>query len=95
VREEVPAIWAVQSRLDGGDQTGGDEQLRAALLLSTVVRSPGLRPTRARVAPGSPGLGREGENAMVNSVVGKRPRIHGQSGKNGVEEASGGPEELR
>jgi hypothetical protein len=40
-------------------------------------------------------LGREGENAMVNSVVGKRPRIHGQSGKNGVEEASGGPEELR
>jgi hypothetical protein len=59
------------------DQTGeirpGDERLRAALLLSAAVRSPELRQARARVAPGSPGLGREGENATVNSVAGKRP----------------------
>jgi hypothetical protein len=50
---------------------------------------------RARVAPGSPGLGREGENATTNSVAGKRPRIREQRGKNSGEKASGGLEELR
>jgi hypothetical protein len=40
-------------------------------------------------------LGREGENATVNSVAGKRPRIYGQRGKNDGEKASGGPEVLR
>jgi hypothetical protein len=59
------------------------------------VRSPELRQARARVAPGSPGLGREGENATANSVAGKRPRIRGQRGENGGEKASGGLEELR
>jgi hypothetical protein len=73
VREAVSAIWAVRSRSDEGDQTGGDEWLRAALLISAAARSPELRLARARVAPGSPGLGREGEDATTNSVAGKRP----------------------
>jgi hypothetical protein len=34
----------------------------------------------ATVVPGSPELGREGENDTANSVVGKRPRIRGQRG---------------
>jgi hypothetical protein len=63
----------VRSRSDGGDQTREDERLRAALLLSVAVRSPELGQARARVAPGSPGLGREGENATANSMAGKRP----------------------
>jgi hypothetical protein len=54
-----------------------------------------LRQARARVAPRSSGLGREGEDVMANSVAGKRPRIRGQRGENGGEKASGGPEELR
>jgi hypothetical protein len=44
------------------------------------VRSPELRQARARVAPGSPELGRGEEGATVNSMAGKRPRIHGQRG---------------
>jgi hypothetical protein len=32
-----------------------------------------LRLARARVAPGSPELGWEGENAATNSMAGKRP----------------------
>ena len=40
-------------------------------------------------------MGREGENAMANSMARKRPRIRGQRGENGREMASGGPEELR
>jgi hypothetical protein len=95
VREAVSAIWAVRSRSDGGDQTGGSEQLRAAPLLSTAVRSPELRQACARGVPGSPGLGREGEGATANSTAGKKPRIRGQRGENGGEKASGGPEELR
>jgi hypothetical protein len=43
VREAVPAIRAVRSESDGGDQTEGVEWLRAALLLSVVVRSLELR----------------------------------------------------
>jgi hypothetical protein len=54
---------------------GRDEPLRAALLLSAVVRSLELRQARARVAPGSPGLGRAGEDATTNSVAGKKPQI--------------------
>jgi hypothetical protein len=73
VREAVSAIWAVRSELDGGDQTGGKGRLRAALLFSAVVRSLKLRPTRARVAPRSPELGREGEGATANSMARKRP----------------------
>jgi hypothetical protein len=70
------------------------EQLQAALLLSAAVKSPELGQARARVVPGSPGLGREGANATANSVAGKRPRILGQRGENGGEKASGGPKEL-
>jgi hypothetical protein len=45
----------------------------AAPLLSTTVRSPELRQAQARVALGSPELGREGEGATTNSMAGKRP----------------------
>jgi hypothetical protein len=73
VREAVPAIWVMRSGSNGGDQTGGVKRLRVALLLSAAVRSPELRLARARVALGSPGLGREGENATASSMAGKRP----------------------
>jgi hypothetical protein len=63
----------VRSRSDGGDQTGEGERLRAALLLSAAVRSPELRQACARGVLGSPGLGREGENATANSMAGKGP----------------------
>jgi hypothetical protein len=92
VREAVPAIRAVRSESDGGDQTRGNSRLRAAPLLSAAVKSPELRLARARVAPGSPELGREEEGAMANLMAGKRPRIHGQRGENGGEKASGRPE---
>jgi hypothetical protein len=69
--------------------------LWAAPLLSAAVRSPALRQARARVAPGSPELGREEEDATANSMAGKRPRMHGQRGENDGEKVSGGPEKLR
>ena len=62
------------------------------MFLSAAVRSPELRLARARVAPGSPELGREGENATANSMAGKRPRIRGQRGENDREKVSVGPE---
>jgi hypothetical protein len=70
-----------------GIKPGRGERLQAALLLSTVVRQ-----AQARVAPGSPDLDREGENATTNSMAGKRPRIRGQRGENDGEKVSGGPE---
>jgi hypothetical protein len=73
VREAVPAVLAVRSESDGGDQTRGDGRLWAALFLSMAVRSPELRLARARVAPGSPELGREEEGAKANSMAGKGP----------------------
>jgi hypothetical protein len=57
----------------GGIRPGKDERLRATLLLSTVVKSPELRQARARVAPGSPRLGREGENATARDGNGYKP----------------------
>jgi hypothetical protein len=84
---------AIKIRRERSDR--GGERLRAAPLLSTVVKSPKFVQAHARVVLGSPGLGREGENATANSVAGKRPRIRGQRGENGREKASGGPEELR
>jgi hypothetical protein len=66
-----------------------------ALFLSTAVGSPELRLARARVAPGSLELGREGENATTNSMAGKRPWIHEHRGENSGEKVSGGPEELQ
>jgi hypothetical protein len=59
VREAVPAVGAMRSESDGGDHTRGDGRLRAVLFLSAAVRSAELRLARARVAPGSPELGRE------------------------------------
>jgi hypothetical protein len=56
-----------------GIRSGRGERLRAALLLSAAVRSPELRLARARVALGSPELGREGEGTTANSMAGKRP----------------------
>jgi hypothetical protein len=56
-----------------GIKPGRGERLQAALLLSAAVKSLELRQARARVAPGSPELGREGENATANSMAGKRP----------------------
>jgi hypothetical protein len=67
----------------------------AAPLLFMAVRSPELRRARARVAPGSPELGREGEGATANSMAGKKPQIHGQRGENSGERVSGGPEKLQ
>jgi hypothetical protein len=56
-----------------GIRPGGNRRLQAAPLLSAAVRSSELRLVRARVAPGSPELGREGESATTNSMAGKRP----------------------
>jgi hypothetical protein len=44
------------------------------------------------VAPGSPELGRGEEGATVNSMAGKRPRIHGQRGRGRHGELHGGEE---
>jgi hypothetical protein len=44
-----------------------------APLLSAAVRSPELRQAQARMALGTPELGREGEGATTNSMAGKRP----------------------
>jgi hypothetical protein len=44
-----------------------------APLLSAAVKSLELRQARARVAPGSPELGRGEEDATANSMAGKRP----------------------
>ena len=52
---------------------GEGERPRAAPLLLATEKSPELGQARARVAPKSPGLGRVGENATMNSVAGKRP----------------------
>jgi hypothetical protein len=52
---------------------GGGERLRAAPLLLVTVKSPELGQARAKVVPGLPGLGREGENDTdtANSLAGK------------------------
>ena len=66
-------IWTMRFESDGGDQTWEGGWLWAVLFFFAAVRSPELRLARARVAPGSPELGREGENATTNSMAGKRP----------------------
>jgi hypothetical protein len=42
------------------------------------VKSPELGRTRATAVPGSPELGRDGENDTANSVAGLWPRVRGQ-----------------
>jgi hypothetical protein len=57
-------------------QRGSDRGGRTAVDGAVPLRGGGvgeLRLARARVAPGSPELGREGENATANSMAGKRP----------------------
>jgi hypothetical protein len=57
-----------------GEISPGETDVReAAPLLSTAVRSLELRQARARVAPGSPELGRGEEGATANSMARKRP----------------------
>jgi hypothetical protein len=64
-----------------GIRPGKNRRLQAALLLSAAVRSPELKLARARVALGSPELGREEEGATANSMAGKgvTPGFKGQS----------------
>jgi hypothetical protein len=76
--KRYPAVQTVRSESDGGEIRPRENRwLQAASLLSTTARSPDLRQARATVAPGSPELGRGEEGATVNSMAGKRPRIHG------------------
>jgi hypothetical protein len=90
IRDLGRAIKIGQGRSDRGG-----ERLWAVLLLYAAVKSTELGQARARVVSGSPGLGRDGENATTNSVAGKRPRIRGHRGENGGEKASGEVEKLR
>jgi hypothetical protein len=71
VREVVSCDLGRAIKIGWGDHTWGGERLRAAPLLSAAVKSPKLGQARARVVPGSPRLGREGENNTANSVAGK------------------------
>jgi hypothetical protein len=89
--KRYPAISAVQSGLNGGDQTRRGERLRAASLLPTAVKSPELGRVRAMAVPGSPELVREGEDDLVNSMAGLWPRDRGQRGGNDGGKAPGGP----
>jgi hypothetical protein len=73
VREAVSRSPGRSIRIGRRGSDRGNRRLRAAPLLSTAVRSPELRRARARVAPGSPELGRGEEGATVNSMAGKGP----------------------
>jgi hypothetical protein len=73
VREAVSRGPSHSIKIGRGGSDQKNRRLRAALLLSAVVRSPELRQAQARVAPGSPELGREEEGATANSMAGKRP----------------------
>jgi hypothetical protein len=72
-RSGIPRSGPCNEDRTEGIKPGRGERLRAALLLSTAVSSPELGLVRARVAPGSPELDREEENATVNLMAGKRP----------------------
>jgi hypothetical protein len=72
--KQYRVVWAVRSESDSGEIRSRENRwLRAASLLSMAVRSLELRQARARVAPGSPELGRGEEGATANSMAGKRP----------------------
>jgi hypothetical protein len=71
--KRYPAVRAVRSRSDRGNQTMETDVCEAAPLLSAAVRSPELRQARARVASGSPELGRGEQGATANSMAEKRP----------------------
>jgi hypothetical protein len=61
------------NQMEGEIRPRENRWLWATPLLSTAVRSSELRQARARVAPGSPELGRGEEGATANSMAGKRP----------------------
>jgi hypothetical protein len=71
--EGESALTERVQRQRGNRWLQGSEGMRAALLLSAAVRSPKMRRAQARVAPGSPELGRGEEGAMTNSMAGKGP----------------------
>jgi hypothetical protein len=73
VRSGIPRFRPFDLNRTEGKSDRGNRRLRAAPLLSAVVRLLELRQARARVAPGSLELGREGEGATANSMAGKRP----------------------
>jgi hypothetical protein len=60
-------------KIGRGKSDRGNKRLRVAPLLSAVVRSSELRLAQARVALGSPKLGKGEEGATTNSMAGKRP----------------------
>jgi hypothetical protein len=95
VREAVSRDLGRAIKIGRGDQTGGDERLWVAPLLLAMVKSPELGRARATAVPGSPELGRKGENDSANSVAGLLPRIRGQRGGMVGGKALGGPKELR
>jgi hypothetical protein len=64
--------------------------LRAALFFSAAVRSLELRHARARVASGSPELGREEEGATANSMAGKGHKSTGREGRTAVRKPRAG-----
>jgi hypothetical protein len=61
------------NRTEGVIRPRENRWLQAASLLSVAVRLPEWRQTWARVALGSPELGRREEGATTNSMAGKRP----------------------
>jgi hypothetical protein len=71
VREAVSRDLGRAIKIGRGRSDRGGDRMRAAPLLSAAVKSPEMGQARARVVPGSPGLGREGENDTANSVEGK------------------------
>jgi hypothetical protein len=79
-RSGIPRFGSCDQDRTSKIRPGEGEQLRAAPLLLATVKSSELGQVRATVGPGSPKLGREGENDTTNSVAGKRPRIRGQRG---------------
>jgi hypothetical protein len=73
VRSGIPRSGPCDQDRTGEIRPGKPDVREAAPLLSAVVRSPELRQARARVAPGSPELGRGEEGTTANSMAGKRP----------------------
>jgi hypothetical protein len=71
-RSGIPRSWTFDLDRTEGIRSGKQTAAGGALL-SAAVKSPELRQARARVALGSPELGREGEGATTNSMAGKMP----------------------
>jgi hypothetical protein len=72
-RSGIPRSGPCDQDRTGEIRPGETDVREAAPLLSAAVKSPELRLAQARVAPGSPELGRGEEGATTNSIAGKRP----------------------